>query len=285
MTTTGYAPDDELDIYYEVHGSGQPLVLLHGAMSTIGTSFGKVLPSFARSRQVVAIEQQSHGHTADIDRPLTYEQMADDTAAVLRHLDIARADVFGYSMGGGVALQVAVRHPDLVRKLVLASAAYEPEGFHPGALDNAADVKPEDLAGTPFQEDYVRTAPNPGHWARLVAKCGQLDSGFKGWPEDVVQSIEAPTLVIIGDSDIVRPARSALVSTLRRRCVRRHRGYAPFAARGTSRHHAHRVGRARRVADLDDRSVSRRADSRRRRDRHVGTEPPDTRRYPWERSS
>ena len=205
MTTTGYAPVDELDIYYEVHGSGQPLVLLHGAMSTIGTSFGKVLPSFARSRQVVAIEQQSHGHTADIDRPLTYEQMADDTAAVLRHLDIARADVFGYSMGGGVALQVAVRHPDLVRKLVLASTAYEPEGFHPGALDNAADVKPEDLAGTPFQEDYVRTAPNPGHWARLVAKCGQLDSGFKGWPEDVVQSIEAPTLVIIGDSDIVRP--------------------------------------------------------------------------------
>jgi pimeloyl-ACP methyl ester carboxylesterase len=205
MTTTGYAPVDDLDVYYEVHGSGQPLVLLHGAMSTIGTSFGKVLPSFARSRQVIAIEMQGHGHTADVDRPLTYERMADDAAAVLRHLGIERADVLGYSMGSLVALQVAIRHPDLVRMLVLASGAYERDGFHPGAMDAASETTPENLAGSPFEADYSKTAPNPDDWATLIAKADELDREFRGWPESVVRSITAPALILIGDSDITRP--------------------------------------------------------------------------------
>src|ERR671935_3223680 len=119
-----YASVNGLTMYYEVHGAGRPLVLLHGALSAIGTSFGKVLPSLAKTRQVIAVEQQAHGHTADIDRPLTYEQMADDTAALLRHLEIGSADVYGYSLGGGVALQLAIRHPELVRKLVLVSASH-----------------------------------------------------------------------------------------------------------------------------------------------------------------
>ncbi len=118
---TGYAPVNGLQMYYEVHGSGQPLVLLHGALSAIGTSFGKVLPSLAETRQVIAVELQAHGRTADIDRPLTIGQLADDTTALLEHLGIASADLFGYSLGSGVALQAALQRPDLVRKLVLAS--------------------------------------------------------------------------------------------------------------------------------------------------------------------
>jgi pimeloyl-ACP methyl ester carboxylesterase len=119
---TGYAPVDDLSMYYEVHGSGRPLILLHGAYMTIDM-MGAILSGLAKTRQVIAVEQQGHGRTADVDRPLTYERMADDTAALVRHLEIDNADVVGYSMGGGIALQLAIRHPDLVRKLVVASTS------------------------------------------------------------------------------------------------------------------------------------------------------------------
>src|SRR5215208_2201799 len=119
-----YASVNGLEMYYEIHGSGPPLVLLHGAFSAIGTSFGELLPALAEARQVIAFELQAHGRTADIDRPLTIEQMADDTAAALKHLGIDQADIFGYSMGAVVALQVVLRHPDVVRKLVFMSVTY-----------------------------------------------------------------------------------------------------------------------------------------------------------------
>lgn len=125
---TGYASVNGLEMYYEINGTGRPLVLLHGALMTI-EQFGDVLPSLAKTRQVIAIEQQAHGRTADIDRPFRYEQMADDTVAVLRQLGIEEADIFGYSMGGGLALQIAMEHPELVRKLVVAAAAYSNDGI------------------------------------------------------------------------------------------------------------------------------------------------------------
>ena len=132
---TGYAPVNGLQMYYEMHGTGDPLILLHGAFSNIDTDFGKVLPLLAATRQVIGVEQQGHGRTADIDRPLSYEQMSDDTAALLRHLDIQQADVFGYSFGGGVGVQLAVRHPGVVRKLVFAGGtSYSPEGLYPEVL-------------------------------------------------------------------------------------------------------------------------------------------------------
>src|SRR5215813_9729897 len=131
-----YASVNGLEMYYEIHGSGSPLVLIHGTLSTIQTSFGTTLPLFARKRQVIAIEQQAHGHTADIDRPLTYAQMADDTAEVLRQLKIENADFFGYSMGGGVAIELAMRHPGLVGKLVWAGGvSYSPDGLYPMIRD------------------------------------------------------------------------------------------------------------------------------------------------------
>src|SRR5438094_514759 len=131
---TGYAPVNGLNMYYEIHGTGEPLVLLHGALSAIGTSFGKLLPTLAETRQVIAVEQQAHGRTADIDRPLTIEQMAEDTAALLSHIGIEQADIFGYSMGAGIALHMAIKHANLVRKLVLAAVTYNNDGFHPGLL-------------------------------------------------------------------------------------------------------------------------------------------------------
>ncbi|MGO9568965.1 MAG: alpha/beta fold hydrolase [Desulfomonilaceae bacterium] len=203
--TGSYASVNGLKIYYEIHGTGRPLVLLHGALTTVDTSFGKVLPALAKTRQLIAVEQQGHGHTADIDRPLTYEQMAEDTAALLRQLKIENADFFGYSMGGGIALQIAIRHPDLVRKLVLAAPAYNRDGFYPKIFEQIQSMKPEDLDASPWKAAYARTAPNQEDWATLIAKVQQLVREFPGWPPKAIQSIKAPTLIIIGDSDVIRP--------------------------------------------------------------------------------
>jgi pimeloyl-ACP methyl ester carboxylesterase len=200
-----YAPVNGLSMYYEVHGKGRPLVLLHGALSAIRTSFGPMVDAFARRRQVIAIEQQAHGRTADINRPLTIEQMAEDTAALLHQIGVAQADLFGYSMGSGIALEVAIRYPDLVRKLVFAANAYKVEGLHPGVLDGVQMLQPELLAGSPFEQDYLELAPNPGDWPRLLEKVKALDANLQDTPEGAIRSLRAPVLIIIGDSDIVRP--------------------------------------------------------------------------------
>jgi pimeloyl-ACP methyl ester carboxylesterase len=192
-------------MYYEIHGAGRPLVLLHGAFSAIGTSFGKLLPDLAKTRQVIAFELQAHGHTADIDRPLTIEGMADDVAAALHHLGIAPADIFGYSLGAAVALHVAIRHPDVVRKLVLASASYNKGGLHPGLMEGLANMKPDAMYGSPWHEEYTRIAPNPEGFTSLFAKKTQMDLGIQDLPAETIRAIKAPVLLIIGDSDIIRP--------------------------------------------------------------------------------
>jgi pimeloyl-ACP methyl ester carboxylesterase len=202
---TGYVPVNGLNMYYEIHGTGQPLVLLHGAFSAIGTSFGHVLPELANTRQVVAFELQGHGRTADIDRPLSLEAMTEDVAAALKELRIETADVFGYSTGAAVALRLAISHPDLVRKLVLASVTYTLGGVHPGLMDGLAEMKPEMMFGSPWHEEYMRIAPNPENFATLFAKKTQMDKEIQDLPAEAIQAIKAPTLLIIGDSDLVRP--------------------------------------------------------------------------------
>jgi pimeloyl-ACP methyl ester carboxylesterase len=200
---SGYAPVNGLRMYYEIHGTGEPLVVLHGAYMTIET-MGQIVPSLAESRQVIGVELQAHGHTADIDRPLSYEHMADDVAALLRHLGIEQADVFGFSLGGGVALQLAIRHPEVVRKLVVASASYTSDGMHPELLEMAPTITPEAFAGSPIEEAYLRVAPNPEDFPTLVAKMKQLDLKPFGWPKEDIRGISAPTLIIIGDCDAIR---------------------------------------------------------------------------------
>jgi len=204
-TVHDYASVNGLRMYFEVQSVGDPLVLVHGAFSAIGTSFGKLLPLLVKTRKVIAVELQGHGRTADIDRPLTDEFLADDIAALLRELSLEQVDVFGWSLGASVATQFAIAHPALVRKLVLASPAYGRDGFRPGLLETAETVTPDALDGTRWHEEYARIAPHPENWPQLVAKVTQHDREWIGWPPEAIQSIRAPTLLIAGDSDIVRP--------------------------------------------------------------------------------
>ncbi|MFI9510847.1 alpha/beta fold hydrolase [Nocardia sp. NPDC052566] len=204
-----YADVNGLHMYYEVHGKPTqqpPLVLLHGALSGIGTDFGQLIPELSKTRQVIAIEQQAHGRTADVDRPLRTPQMAEDTVALLRKIGVQRADILGYSMGAGVALEITIKHPDLVRKQVLAAGSLGAAGLHPDLLEGLADLKPEMLHGSPFHTDYLKNAPRPQDFPRLVERVREQDQN--GTPEvtpETARQVKAPTLTVIGDSDIVRP--------------------------------------------------------------------------------
>jgi pimeloyl-ACP methyl ester carboxylesterase len=201
--TTGYAPVDGLSMYYELHGEGPPLLLLHGAYMTIDM-MEPLLSGLAGFRQVIAVELQGHGHTADVDRPITYEQMADDAAALLGDLALGAADVVGYSLGGGVALQLAIRHPNVVRKVVAASASYRSDGMHAAAVEMFPSITPELFAGSPMEAAYLKVAPNPQDFPTLVEKLKLLDTTPFDWPQEDIRDIAAPTLIVVGDSDVVR---------------------------------------------------------------------------------
>jgi pimeloyl-ACP methyl ester carboxylesterase len=197
-----YASVNGLRIYYEIHGTGRPLVLLPGGFMTV-EAMGEVVPQLASTRQVIGVELQGHGHTSDIERPLHYELMADDIAALIKHLGVAPADIFGYSLGGGVALQTAIRHPEVVRKLVLASTAFKRDGWYPEVLAGMASISVEGFAGTPIHEAYLKTSPRPEAWPTVVAKMRQLLSEDYNWAEGVA-ALKTPTLVIVGDADGLR---------------------------------------------------------------------------------
>lgn len=206
---TGYAPVNGLNMYYEIHctaeGSNPPLILLHGGGSTIDATFGKILSSLAKTRRAIAFEQQGHGHTADIlDRPFSFEQSADDTAALMQHLQIEKADFFGFSNGGNIALQIAIRHPSRVRKLVVASAMFNRDGLYPEVWEfmKRATVQnmPQEL-----QEAYRKVAPHPEQLPAFHDKCAKRMLEFKDWRPEDIQSIAAPTLIMLGDADCVRP--------------------------------------------------------------------------------
>lgn len=206
---SGYASIDGLELYYEIHGSGEPLVFLHGGLMTIAM-VEPLITELAQTRQVVAVELEGHGHTALLDRPLTYEQMADDIAALIEQLSLAPTDVFGFSLGGGVAWQIAIRHPELVRKLVVASAPIQDDGWAPEILGAMASLNAEAAAAmtqTPLYAAYASVAPKPDDWPTLVTEVGQLSSGAQesyDWTENVA-AIEAPILYIVGDADSVTP--------------------------------------------------------------------------------
>ncbi|MEV4483201.1 alpha/beta fold hydrolase [Micromonospora coxensis] len=202
-----YAPVNGLSLYHESHGDGdgRPVVLIHGALSGIGTSFGTMLPLLARTRRVVAVELQAHGRTPDADRPLTVDGLAADVVALLDHLGIGVADVFGWSMGAMVALRLGTHHPSRVGRLVLASVSFHHAGLHPGLLDGIQELRPEHLHGSEFHEEYLRTAPDPAGWPALVAKVRRLDADLPQWPASAIRDLAAPTMIVLADADIVRP--------------------------------------------------------------------------------
>jgi pimeloyl-ACP methyl ester carboxylesterase len=201
-----YATVNGLEMYYEVHGpeTGRPLVLLHGAFSGIGVDFASLLPELARNRRVIAVEQQAHGHTPDIDRPLRVEHMVDDTVALLDQLGVTQADVLGYSMGSAVALGMGLERPELVHKLVLVSPGYDTNSTHAGLMEGLQDFRPEMLHGTPFHDYYLRAAPRPEDFPVLVEKKKEMDRHYPDHPRSAVQGLAAPVLLVAGDSDIVR---------------------------------------------------------------------------------
>lgn len=206
---TGYAPVNGLQLYYEIHGAGEPLILLHGGLGAT-EMFAGILPSLSAARQVIAVDLQAHGRTADIDRPLSFAAMADDIAALLKHLGIEKADVMGYSLGGGVALHIAFRHPGAVRKLVVVSTAFKSDGWYPEILAGMSQVgaaAAEPMKQTPMYQVYARVAPKPADWPVLLTKIGGLLRKDYDWSKDVA-AIKAPTMLVFGDADAVRTAHA-----------------------------------------------------------------------------
>ena len=190
-----YASVNGLKMYYEIHGTGQPLVLLHGSFV-----WSTTYPALAHGRQVIAIDMQGHGRTADIDRPFSFEQMADDTAALLKHLKIEQTDVFGYGMGGTIGLALAIRHPGLVRRLAICSAVYRPveESYPQDVLDAFKEMTPEKFAPKELKEPYDKMSPAP-NWKGLVAKIIQMERDFKGFSQEQMKAIKAEVFIAAGD--------------------------------------------------------------------------------------
>jgi pimeloyl-ACP methyl ester carboxylesterase len=201
---TGYAPVNGLRMYYETHGSGgTPLLLLHGGLFNIDLQFGKVLPGLAQTREIIAADFQAHGRTGDIDRPLTSANLASDVVALLSHLGHSQVDVFGFSVGGAVALDLAITHPDLVRKLIVSSVSYNRDGDRPENTEAVGEMSVDMIAGTPMEQDYRAKSPNPDKLQDLLDKLGKYDDGFPGWSDDEIRQIAAPTLITVGDCDAV----------------------------------------------------------------------------------
>lgn len=204
--TTGYAPVNGLNMYYEIHGSGsgEPVVLLHGSFMTISNNWTGWIGELSQTRKVIAVEMQGHGRTADIDREFSYENLADDIAALLDYLNIAQADLLGYSMGGGVAMQVAIRHPEKVRKVVSISAVFRHDGWVKEALDLFPQLTADDLKGSPIETEYKKLSPTPNEFPNFVKRVIAMDLKPYDFGANKLKATRAPFLFIHGDADGVR---------------------------------------------------------------------------------
>jgi pimeloyl-ACP methyl ester carboxylesterase len=206
-----FATVNGLKMYYEIHGTGLPLVLLHGGGSTIQSTFGRILPDLAKSRKVIAVELQAHGHTPDLDRPLSFEQDADDVAALLKQLQIAKSDVMGFSNGGTTSLQIAIRHPELVNKLVLASTIYKRDGMPPGFWDSMPHASLRDMP-KPLQDAYLEANPDPEGLRAMFDRDVARMLAFQNISDADIQRIQAPALVLNGAAEMVRAEHALALS-------------------------------------------------------------------------
>jgi pimeloyl-ACP methyl ester carboxylesterase len=200
---SGYADVNGLKMYYEVYGKGKPIVLLHGSYMNIPLNWSHIVPLLSKDRKVIVTELQGHGRTSDISRELSYEGMADDVSGLLKHLRIDSADILGYSMGGGVAFQVAVRHPEQVRRLVVLSGTYKHDGWWPEVEASFATFTPEMFKGSPIQKQYDSLGSDPDHFPEFVKKVISIDLKPYDWSKDV-KSIQIPIFMAIGDADGIR---------------------------------------------------------------------------------
>ncbi len=213
-----YADVNGLHLYHEVHGSGSPLVLLHGGMMTIDTQLRELIAVLAPRHRVVAVELQGHGRTADIDREITPAALASDVVALLDHLGIERAHVLGHSMGAGVAMELAVRHPQRVRSVVPVSASVRPDGMHPDLTDpermatSTRMPTPEDFAT--MTDTYARLSPHPERFQEFLTRLSASNADLRGWSDEELAGVTAPVLFVIGDRDFTTVEHAALMLEL-----------------------------------------------------------------------
>ena len=201
---TGYAPVNGLKMYYEIHGKGDPVVLLHGAFMTITNNWTEMIAELSKTRLVIAVEMQGHGRTADINRDFSYENLADDIAALLDYLKIKQADVLGYSMGGGVAMQLAIRHPERVRKVVSISAVIRSDGFVKEGMEALTRLEAGMFKGSPIETEYKKLSPTPDQFETFVKHVVQFASKPYDFGAEKMKATKAPMLFIHGDADGVR---------------------------------------------------------------------------------
>jgi pimeloyl-ACP methyl ester carboxylesterase len=200
-----YATVNGLHMYYEIHGTGNPLVLIHGAASTIQTSFGRILPSLAKMHKIIAVELQAHGHSDNRDgRQISFEQDADDVAALLKQLHIDHADIFGFSNGGTTALQIAIRHPELVNKLIIASSMYKRAGVAPQFWQGINNGSFKDLPDE-YKRAFLAINPSQDALHIMFDQCVHRMQHFTDIPDDSISAIQEPTLIMVGDKDVPLP--------------------------------------------------------------------------------
>jgi pimeloyl-ACP methyl ester carboxylesterase len=202
--TTGYAPVNGLNMYYEIHGSGEPVVLLHGAFMTITNNWTGWIEELSKTRKVIAVEMQGHGRTADIDRDISSANLADDVAVLLEHLNIPCADVMGYSMGGGVAFQCAIRHPNRVRKVVIISSVFHHDGWLKEVQDAFPQLTAEAFKGSPIENEYKKLSPTPDEFPKFVTHMLAAEATPDDIGADELKATKAPMFFIHGDADGVR---------------------------------------------------------------------------------
>jgi pimeloyl-ACP methyl ester carboxylesterase len=202
--TGDHARVNGINMYYELHGIGSPLVLIHGGGSTIVTTFGKILPLLAKTHLVIAVELQAHGHTSDRSSPETFEQDADDVAELLRQLNILRANIFGFSNGGHTAIELAIKYPDRVSKLVIASAFYKKDGMPTWFWEGFGDPKFSDMPQV-YKDEYLKVNNDPAALMNMFNKDVERMRNFRDWKEEDIRSIKAPVLIVTGDQDLTLP--------------------------------------------------------------------------------
>ncbi len=214
QSQSGYSDVNGLKMYYEIHGEGKPLVLIHGGGSTIETSFGRIIPLLAAHRQIVALELQAHGHTNDRNTELTFEQDADDVAALLNNLRIDKADFLGFSNGAHAVVEIALRHPELINKIILASGLYQREATAREFWEGFDSVKLQTHLPPVLKEGYLKANNDQAGLQNMFDKDVQRMKAFKGWDDEQLKAIKAPALLINGTKDVISPEKAVEIYRL-----------------------------------------------------------------------
>ena len=214
---SGYSEVNDLNMYYEIHGQGKPLVLIHGGGSTIRTTFGKILPLLAKNRQIIAVELQAHGHTGDRNKPLSFAQDADDVAKLLENLHINKADILGFSNGGQTTMEIAMKYPSLVGKIVICSVFYKRSAVFPQFWEGMKHAKLSDMPKV-YQDEYLKIKNDSTALLNMFNRDVERMVTFKDWSDEQIKSIQAPTLLISGTHDVGSPEHAVEMYRLIPKC-------------------------------------------------------------------